>query len=76
MVGQQPADQNALFYDFCLENYVPYDHLLRKIDTLLDLSELRIHLSPFYSHTGRTSIDPEVLIRMLIVGLLLRFPLG
>jgi transposase len=68
MMGQQPADQNALFYEFCLENHVPPDHLLRKIDALLDLSELRAHLSPFYSHTGRPSIDPEVLIRMLIVG--------
>jgi len=68
MMGQQPTDQNALFYDFCLENFVPHDHLLRKIDALLDLSELRAHLAPFYSHSGRPSIDPEVLIRMLVVG--------
>jgi transposase len=68
MMGQQPTDQNALFYEFCLENFVPHDHLLRKIDALLDLSELRAHLAPFYSHTGRPSIDPEVLIRMLVVG--------
>jgi transposase len=68
MRGELPADQNALFYEFCLENYVPQDHLLRKIDPLLDLSELRESLSPYYSHTGRPSIDPEVMLRMLIVG--------
>ena len=68
MMGELPPDQNALFYEFCLENYVPQDHLLRKIDPLLDLSELRKTLSPFYSHTGRPSIDPEVMLRMLVVG--------
>ena len=68
MMGQQPPDQNALFYEFCLENYVPQDHLLRQIDPFLDLSDLRKHLSSFYSHTGRPSVDPEVMIRMLIVG--------
>ena len=68
MMGELPPDQNALFYEFCLEKYVPQDHLLRKIDPLLDLSELRESLSPFYSHTGRPSIDPEVMLRMLIVG--------
>ena len=68
MMGQLPPDQNALFYEFCLENYVPQDHLLRQIDAFLDLSELRHHLSDFYSHTGRPSVDPEVMIRMLIVG--------
>ena len=68
MMGELPPDQNALFYEFCLENYVPHDHLLRKIDPLLDLSELRETLYPFYSHTGRPSIDPEVMLRMLIVG--------
>jgi len=68
MMGQLPPDQNALFYEFCLENYVPQDHLLRKIDPLLDLSELRKHLTAYYSHTGRPSVDPEVLIRILIVG--------
>ena len=68
MMGELPPDQNALFYEFCLEKYVPQDHLLRKIDPLLDLSELRESLSPYYSHTGRPSIDPEVMLRMLIVG--------
>jgi len=68
MMGELPPDQNALFYGFCLENYVPQDHLLRKIDPLLDLSELRESLSPYCSHTGRPSIDPEVMLRMLVVG--------
>jgi transposase len=68
MMGELPPDQNALFYEFCLEKYVPQDHLLRKVDPLLDLSALRESLSPFYSHTGRPSIDPEVMLRMLIVG--------
>ena len=68
MMGQLPPDQNTLFYEFCLENYVPQDHSLRQIDPFLDLSDLRDYLSTFYSHTGRPSIDPEVMIRMLIVG--------
>jgi transposase len=53
---------------FAWKNYVPQDHLLRKIEPLLDLSELRESLSPYYSHTGRPSIDPEVMLRILIVG--------
>ena len=64
MIGQQPPDQNALFYDFCPENYVPQDHLLRQIDPLLDLSPLREHLAPCYSHTGHPSVDSEVMIRI------------
>ena len=68
MMGQLPPSQNTLFYDFCLENYVPQDHLLRQIDPLLDLSDLRDHLASYYSHTGRPSVDPELMIRMLIVG--------
>jgi len=68
MMGQLPPDQNALFYDFFLETYVPQDHLLRQIDPFLDLSDLREHLASYYSHTGRPSVDPELMIRMLIVG--------
>ena len=68
MMGELSPDQNTLFYEFCLEHYVPQDHLLRKIDPLPDLSALRKSLSPFYSHTGRPSIDPEVMLHMLIVG--------
>jgi len=47
---------------------VPQDHLLRKIDRFLDLSNLHEHLTSYYSHTGRPSIDPELMIRMLIIG--------
>ena len=68
MMGQMPPDQNALFYDFCLEKHVPSGHLLRRIDALLDLNILRQHLADFYSTTGRPSIDPELMIRMLLVG--------
>lgn len=67
MMGQQP-DGQKLFYSFNLDDHVPSNHLLRGIDQFLDLSELRQHLAPFYSHTGRPSIDPRLLIRMLIVG--------
>jgi len=68
MMGQLPPAQNALFYDFCLEQHVPTDHLLRQIDQFLDFDAIREHLQPFYSHTGRPSIDPELMIRMLLIG--------
>ncbi len=68
MMGRQPGGQKQLFYSFNLDDHVPADHLLRGIDEFLDLSELHRHLAPFYSHTGRPSIDPKLLIRMLIVG--------
>ena len=68
MMGHQSDSQKPLFYSFNLEDHVPQSHLLRGIDRVLDLSELRQHLSQFYSHTGRPSIDPELMIRMLIVG--------
>jgi transposase len=67
-MGCQADAQDRLFYSFNLEEYVPQNHLLRGIDQHLDLSELRQHLSQFYSHTGRPSIDPELIIRMLIIG--------
>jgi transposase len=57
-----------LFYSFKLESHVPHDHLLRGIDHVLELSNLRQHLAGYYSHTGRPSIAPELMIRMLIVG--------
>ena len=68
MMGQLPAAQNALFYDFCLERHIPPNHLLRHIDQFLDFDSIRLHLEPFYSSTGRPSIDPELMIRMLLVG--------
>jgi transposase len=68
MMGPRQIDQAALFYEFSLERHVPATHLLRSIDRFVDLSEIRSHLAPFYSSTGRPSIDPELLIRMLLVG--------
>jgi transposase len=57
-----------LFYYFRFDEHVPSDHLLRSIDGHLDLDGLRQTLKPFYSQIGRPSIDPELMIRMLIVG--------
>src|SRR5205823_5163564 len=68
MMGERQVQQDALFYEFSLERHVPEKHLLRAIDRFVDLDGLRAHLAPFYSETGRPSIDPELLIRMLIVG--------
>jgi len=68
MMGERRVVQEALFYGFSLERHVPSDHLLRKIDRFVDLSEVRAHLEPYYSEVGRPSIDPELMIRMLIVG--------
>ncbi|MDO9314604.1 MAG: IS1182 family transposase [Burkholderiaceae bacterium] len=68
MMGQRGGAQDKLFYCFNLDDHVPRDHLLRGIDQVLDLGDLRKHLAPFYSHTGRPSIDPELMIRMLVVG--------
>lgn len=68
MMGPRQEAQAALFYEFSLDEHVPQDHLLRSIDRFLDLSSIRAHLADFYSHTGRPSIDPELLIRMLLVG--------
>lgn len=68
MMGQLQSEQNSFFYDFCLEKHIPKNHLLRRIDQLLDFNDIRKYLKPFYSHTGRPSIDPELMIRMLLVG--------
>jgi transposase len=68
MMGPRQVDQAALFYEFSLERHVPTGHLLRSIDRFVDLSEVRGHLAPFYSSTGWPSIDPELLVRMLLVG--------
>ncbi len=68
MMGSLPAQQNSLFYDFCLERHISENHLLRHIDRFLDFDRIREHLEPYYSHTGRPSIDPELMIRMLLVG--------
>jgi transposase len=68
MMGERRVDQAALFYTFSLEDHVPANHLLRSIDRFVELEGLRAHLAPFYSAMGRPSIDPELLIRMLLVG--------
>ncbi len=60
--------QGSLFYEFSLENHVPADHLLHAIDRFVDLSGIRHDLAPFCSAIGRPSIDPELMIRMLLVG--------
>src|ERR1700693_4126295 len=68
MMGQGSGGHRQLFYAFNLDDHVPADHLLRGIDRFLNLGELRRHLAPFYGDTGRPSIDPELMVRMLIVG--------
>lgn len=68
MMGRLSGAQVQLFYAFRLEDRVPASHLLRQIDAVLDLSDLHRLLAPFYSHTGRPSIDPELMMRMLIIG--------
>lgn len=67
MMGQRGGVQDNLFYSFNLDDHIPKDRLLRGIDGVLDLGDLRKHLAPFCSHTGRPSIDPELMIRMLVV---------
>ena len=68
MMGRLTSDQRQLFYKFDLDEAVPEDHLVRKIDAALDLSWLRSELAPHYSSLGRPSIDPELMVRMLVVG--------
>jgi transposase len=68
MMGERQVDQGDLFYEFSLEKQVPVDHMVRSIDRFVDLGDIRTHLTPFYSTTGRPSIDLELLIRMLIIG--------
>ena len=68
MMGRLKSEQTQLFYQFKLDDAVPEDHLVRKIDAALDLSWLRSELAPHYSSMGRPSVDPELTIRMLVVG--------
>lgn len=68
MMGELAPPQSELFYEFCLEKHIPLEHLLRRIDQFLDFTGLRQHLQPFYSSTGRPSIDPELTMRILIIG--------
>ena len=70
MMGRQGGDQSQLFYLFNLERRIPARHLLRRVNPVVTrvLADLRGRLVPFYSDIGRPSIDPELMIRMLIVG--------
>ena len=68
MMGRQAVDQSQLFYLFNLEEHIPKDHFLRRINPIVTRADLRERLAPFYSDIGRPSIDPELMIRMLIVG--------
>src|SRR5262245_21460868 len=70
MMGRQSGDQSQLFYAFNLEERIPDRHLLRRINPIVAgvLGKLREKLKPFYSEIGRPSIDPELMLRMLIVG--------
>jgi transposase len=68
MMGRQNNEQGPLFYEFCLDEAVPDDHLVRKIAAVLDLSWVYAELAPHYPPLGRPSIDPVLMIRMLIIG--------
>ena len=70
MMGRQDRDQGRLFYDFNLDDVIAKDHLLRRVNVFVTaaLDDLHKQLSPYYSDIGRPSVDPELMIRMLIVG--------
>lgn len=68
MMGDRQVMQEGLFYEFSIDRHVPEDHLLRVIDRFVDLEDIRLQLKPYYSGMGRPSIDPELMIRMLIAG--------
>jgi len=68
MMGRRELGQDQFFYAFDLDKVVPADHLVRQIDGVLDLDWVHRELAPYYSHTGRPSIDPVLMIRMLLVG--------
>ena len=68
MMGRREGGQGQFFYSFDLDKVVPPDHLVRQIDGVLDLGWVHKELAAYYSHTGRPSIDPVLMIRMLIVG--------
>src|SRR6266487_2585697 len=70
MMGQQTSDQSQLFYLFNLEQRIPEGHLLRRMNPVVTrvLADLREKLAPFYSAIGRPSVDPELMLRMLLVG--------
>ena len=67
-MGRRTQDQGQLFYSFNLDAVVPDDHLVRRIAAVLDLSWVHHELAPHYSPIGRPSIDPVLMIRMLVLG--------
>jgi transposase len=67
MMGRQVVGAQ-LFYDFCIDDHVPSDHSLRQLDAVLNFDHVRSALANYYSHTGRPSIDPELMLRMLLIG--------
>ena len=69
MMGRQ-VEQGSLFYEFRLEDRVPPDHLLRRVDAILDLGFVREVMAEHYSTIGRPSVDPVLMVRMLLVGYL------
>src|SRR5919106_4202397 len=70
MMKQQPRFEAKFYYHLSLDRLVPEDHLLRQIDSAVDFAFIRPLCRPFYSHTGRPSVDPVVLFKMLLVGYL------
>src|SRR3977135_4728303 len=70
MMGRQSGDQTSFFYEFRLDDRVPKNHLLRRINVFVTaaLADVQEQLDPYYSEIGRPSVDPELMIRMLIVG--------
>ena len=68
MMGERQVRQEALFYGFSLEEHVPTDHQLRSTDRFVELSDIRRQLEPYYSAIGRPSVDPELMIRMRLIG--------
>lgn len=68
MMGERRVDQAALLYEFSLDRHIPAHHMLRSMDRFVDLEGLRAKLATYYSPIGRLSIDPELLLRMLLVG--------
>src|SRR5215471_16090977 len=74
MMGRLNHDQEQFFYSFRLDKAVPDDHPVRGIASVLDLSWVHAELAPFYPRTGRPSIDPELMIRLLIIGYVFAIP--
>lgn len=68
MMGRLPGGQNAPFYEFSIDDHLPQDHLLRALDQFLDVGELITYLQRYYSAIGRPSIDPELMVRVLLIG--------